>query len=102
MCHRASRPRCESSLPATAARPTTVDAYSVAMVALHGTGLLEVAIDEELVVFGMLADRCDELGRARTQAANRLHRLLLELFPGGAQRSLLAKQARDMVHHPPP
>jgi len=26
---------------------------------------------------GMLADRRDELGRARTQAINRLHRLLL-------------------------
>ena len=30
---------------------------------------------------GMLADRRDELGRARTQTINRLHRLLLELFP---------------------
>jgi hypothetical protein len=33
---------------------------------------------------GMLADRRDELGRARTQVINRLHRLLLELVPGGA------------------
>jgi transposase len=46
---------------------------------------------------GMLADRRDELGRARTQTVNRLHRLLLELFPGGAQRFLSAQQARAMI-----
>ena len=74
-----------------------VDAHSVAMAALHGTGLQQVVIDEELLVLGMLADRCDELGRARTQAANRLHRLLLQLFPGGAPRSLSAKQARELI-----
>jgi transposase len=74
-----------------------VDAHSVAMAALHGEGLQQVVIDEELIVLGMLADRCDELGRARTQTANRLHRLLLELFPGGAQRSLSAKQARALI-----
>ena len=39
---------------------------------------------------GMLADRRDELGRARTQTVNRLHRLLLELFPGGAKQFLSA------------
>ena len=32
---------------------------------------------------GMLVDRRDELGRARSQTINRLHRVLLELFPGG-------------------
>lgn len=67
------------------------------MAALHGTGLLEVHIDDELIVLGMLADRCDESGRARTQTANRLHRLLLELFPGGATRFLSAKQARELI-----
>ena len=74
-----------------------VDAHSVAMAALHSTSLLQVRIDDELIVLGMLADRCDELGRARTQTANRLHRLLLELFPGGAQRFLSATQARALI-----
>lgn len=46
---------------------------------------------------GMLADRRDELGRARTQTVNRLHRLLLELFPGGAKKFLSATQARALV-----
>jgi transposase len=74
-----------------------VDAHSVAMAALHGTGLLQVHIDEELVVLGMLADRRDELGRARTQTVNRLHRLLLELFSGGTKRFLSATQARALI-----
>ena len=65
-----------------------VDAHSVAMVALRTPGLVRVEVDADLVVMGMLADRRDELGRARTQTINRLHRLLLELFPGGAKQFL--------------
>ena len=49
------------------------------------------------MVMGMLADRREELGRARTQVINRLHRLLLELLPGGAKKFLSARQARAMV-----
>src|SRR6185437_14854125 len=74
-----------------------VDAHSVAMAALRSTGLVQVSIDDDLIVMGMLADRRDELGRARTQAINRLHRLLLELFPGGAKQFLSARQARAML-----
>lgn len=55
-----------------------VDAHSVAMVALRTASLVRVQVDPELVVLGMLADRRDELGRARTQTINRLHRVLLE------------------------
>ncbi len=71
-----------------------VDAHSVAMAALRSPGLVQVQVDDDLVVMGMLADRRDELGRARTQTVNRLHRLLLELFPGGAKQFLSAQQAR--------
>src|SRR6185437_2202439 len=74
-----------------------VDAHSVAMVALHTPGLLRVEVDDDLVVLGMLADRRDELGRARTQTINRLHRILLELFPGGAKQFLSARQARALI-----
>jgi transposase len=49
------------------------------------------------VVMGMLADCRDELGRARTQVISRLHRLLLELLPGGAKKFLSARQARTMI-----
>ena len=74
-----------------------VDAHSVAMVALRTPGLVRVEVDDDLVVMGMLADRRDELGRACTQTINRLHRLLLELFPGGAKQFLSAQQARGLI-----
>src|SRR5262245_48529333 len=53
-----------------------VDAHSVALVALRTPNLVRVQVDPELVVIGMLVDRRDELGRARTQTVNRMHRLL--------------------------
>ena len=74
-----------------------VDAHSVAMVALRTPNLVQVHVDPDLVVMGMLVDRRDELGRARTQTINRLHRLLLELFPGGAKQFLSSRQARELI-----
>jgi transposase len=74
-----------------------VGAHSVALVALRTPGLVQVQVEEELVVMGMLADRRDEQGRARTQVVSRLHRLLLELRPGGAGRFLSARQARALI-----
>jgi transposase len=77
-----------------------VDARSVALAALYvpaDPGLRRVQVDDDLVVMGLLVDRRDELGRARTQTINRLHRLLLELFPGGAKRFLSAPQARALL-----
>jgi transposase len=74
-----------------------VDAHSVALVALRTPNLVRVRADPELIVMGMLVDRRDELGRTRTQTVNRLHRLLLELFPGGAKKFLSATQARALV-----
>ena len=74
-----------------------VDAHSVAMAALHNRSLLRVQVDDDLLVLGMLADRRDELGGIRTQTVNRLHRLLLELFPGGAKKFLSARQARVLI-----
>lgn len=74
-----------------------VDAHSVALAALRAANLTQVQVDPELVVMTMLADRRDEIGRARTQTVNRLHRLLTELFPGGAKKFLSATQARALV-----
>jgi transposase len=74
-----------------------VDAHSVALAALRAPGLVQVRVEEDLVVMGMLADRRDELGQARTQVINRLHRLLLELLPGGAKKFLSARQARTLI-----
>ena len=74
-----------------------VDAHSVALAALRSPSLVRVEVDPDLVVLGMLADRRDELGRARTQTINRIHRLLLELIPGGAKQFLSAAQARALL-----
>ena len=60
------------------------DAHAIVMVALRDKGLREVSTDPELMVLRMLCDRRDELSRARAQALNRLHRLFLDLLPGGA------------------
>jgi transposase len=71
-----------------------VDAHAVA---LRTPGLVQVQVEEDLVVTGMLADRRDEQGRTRTQVVNRLHRLLPELLPGGAEKFLSARQARALI-----
>ena len=50
-----------------------VDAHSVAMAALRAKGLRQVSADDATVALRLLADRRDELGRARTETINRLH-----------------------------
>ena len=60
------------------------DAHAIVMVALRDKGLREVSTSPEMMVLRMLCDRRDELSRARNQALNRLHRLFLDLIPGGA------------------
>ena len=72
-------------------------AHCVALAALRAPGLVQIRVEEDLVVMGMLAGRRDEPGRARTQIVSRLHRLLLELLPGGARKFLSARQARAMI-----
>jgi transposase len=70
-----------------AVRAARSDAHTVALAAPRAPGLVQVQVEveENLVVMGMLADRRDELGRARSQVTGRLHRLLLELLPGVAE-----------------
>jgi len=53
--------------------------------------------DDRTVALRLLADRRDELGAARTLTVNRLHRLLVELVPGGAKKALTARQARALL-----
>jgi len=60
------------------------DAHAIVMVALRDKRLRELTADPELTVLRLLCDRRDELSQARAQALNRLHRLFLELIPGGA------------------
>jgi transposase len=60
------------------------DAHAVAIGALRDKGLRELRVDPDLEVLRLLCDRRDELSRARVQALGRLHRLFLQLLPGGA------------------
>ncbi|WP_230860566.1 IS110 family transposase [Actinoplanes aureus] len=70
-----------------------VVARSVAVVALRTQGLRQVVIDDTTVALRLLVDRRDQLGRARTEVASRLHHLLLELVPGGAKKDVSAQRA---------
>jgi transposase len=60
------------------------DAHAIVMVALRDKGLRELTVDPRMEVLRLLCDRRDELSRARVQALGRLHRLFLQLVPGGA------------------
>jgi transposase len=81
-------------------------AHAIVMVALRDKGLRELGADPQLAVLRLLCDRRDELSRARAQALNRMHRLFLELIPGGApvkkspaqyQALLAAVRPRDLA-----
>lgn len=73
------------------------DAHSIAVVALRTPDLRVVGVDGEHVALRLLADRRDELGVRRTETVNRIHRLLLELMPGGAKTFLTSAQARALL-----
>ena len=74
-----------------------VDAHSVALVGLRSTDLRVIAVDDATVALRLLVDRRDDLGVARSQTINRIHRLLLELLPGGAKKDLSAVQAKTLL-----
>jgi transposase len=73
------------------------DAHAVGVVAVRTAGLRRLSYDVELEALRMLADRREELTRARVQAVNRLHRLLAELTPGTAKKDLTALQAKTIL-----
>ena len=73
------------------------DAHSVALAATRMRGLHLVTDDAQLEVLRVLADRRRALGEDHTRMICQLHRLLLELIPGGAKRSLSAAQARALL-----
>ncbi|MEO6414092.1 MAG: transposase [Pedococcus sp.] len=56
-----------------------------------------LSFDAELEALRMLADRREELTRARVQAVNRLHRLLAELVQGQAKKDITTGQAKAIL-----
>ena len=73
------------------------DAHSVALVGTRMSGLRPVVADEQLAVLRLLADRRRSLGQDHTRMVAQLHRILLELIPGGAKKQLSAAQAKVLL-----
>jgi transposase len=73
------------------------DAVSVAVAARNAPWLRQVAVEDRATVLHLLTKRREDLVAARTQTINRLHRLLVDLVPGGARRNLTAKRAAVLL-----
>lgn len=73
------------------------DAHSIALAAARTPALARVRADGDNIALRLLVDRRDELGVLRTQTVNRVHKLLLELLPGGAKTFLTAAQAKKLL-----
>jgi transposase len=73
------------------------DAVSVAVAARSVPALRQVKVEDQAVVLHLLTKRREDLVATRTQTINRLHRLLLDLVPGGARRNLTAKRAAALL-----
>ena len=73
------------------------DAVSVAVAARHAPSLRQVGVEDQATVLHLLTKRRQDLVAARTQTINRLHRLLMDLIPGGARRNLTAKRAAALL-----
>jgi transposase len=73
------------------------DAVSVAVAARNAPWLRQVAVEDRATVLHLLTKRREDLVAARTQTINRLHRLLVDLVPGGARRNLTANRAAALL-----
>jgi transposase len=73
------------------------DAVSVAVAARTAPRLRQVGVEDQATVLHLLTKRREDLVAARTQTINRLHRLLMDLVPGGARRNLTANRAAALL-----
>ena len=73
------------------------DAHSIALVGVRMSGLRPVVSNEQLEVLRMCVDRRRSLGEEHTRKVCQLHKLLLELIPGGAKTFLSAAQAKELL-----
>jgi transposase len=73
------------------------DARSVAVAALRSPGIREARRDNHAAVLKVWSKRYQDLGRARTQVACRLHQVLCELIPGGVPGEITAGQAGQIL-----
>lgn len=75
------------------------DALSVAIAAMRQPGLAQVRREDHAQVLRMVAKRHLELTSLRTQAACRLHSVLVQLRPGGLPRRLSAARASQTLRN---
>lgn len=73
------------------------DAHSIAIVGVRSAGLRPLVNDDQLELLRVLVDRRRMLGEEHIRKVAQVHRLLLELIPGGAKRFLSGKQARELL-----
>jgi transposase len=73
------------------------DGHSIALAATRSSGLRQVTGNEQLEILRILADRRKSLGEDHSRMISQLHRLLLELIPGGAKKALSAAQAKALL-----
>jgi transposase len=73
------------------------DARSVAVAALRSAQVREVRRDDHAMVLKVWSQRYQDLGRARTQVACRLHQVLCELVPGGVPGEITAGRAGQVL-----
>ena len=73
------------------------DAHAIALAAVRSRGLRRAGGDVQLEVLRVLADRRRALGEDHTRMISQLHRLLLDLIPGGARKDLSAAQAKVLL-----
>ena len=73
------------------------DARSVAITAMRPHGLQRVSADRHAQVLKLLAKRHRDLGQLKSEAACRLHALLMELLPGGMAKEMTVNTANDLL-----
>lgn len=81
----------------SARKTDRTDAASVAAVALAHRRLRQVAVEDHTMALRLLTDRRDDLVAERTRTLSRLHVLLRDLHPGGAERNLTAQRAAALL-----
>ena len=85
-------------LGTSSARKTDLaDAASVAAAAIHHRRLRPVLLEDQTVILRLLSDRRDDLVAERTRTLSRLHVLLADLQPGGANRERSATRAAAVL-----
>ena len=78
------------------------DAVAVAVAARNAPWLRQVGVEDQATVLHLLTKRRQDLVAARTQTINRLHRLLMDLTPGGARGNLTANRAAVLLREVTP